>query len=426
MNNYPRILFLNINFRYDSSDGITISKLVDHFPRETLFLVSDNSDASNIDIFASKFQLSENEYKNPIGKKVKEYAEHQNKSSNKVGIKAKYLALLSSLFRAIIGGKIIDRGYKLSEDIIDFIKHTKPDYIYLIPSSLENIDFALNLAKRFESKIIVHVLDDKVNGRFPGITGYFYKRKFQTRLKQLIKNAAIHLAISDLMADKYKSIYNQKFYVFHNTINVEKWLPYQKKNWSIGNKIKVVYTGMVEATASPILFFCNTLKAMNEKGYNVEFVLYSRFASSTVKQSLKKHSYVRINDYVSQEELPEILSKADILLLPLPFEIKYQHLLVSMPTKTTEYMISGVPILVFAPEQSAVSFYAKKNNWGCLVEKQEKSLLVDILNELINNENKRRYYGNNSISLAIKRHNQKNNKEYIDKILEVNTNLNNS
>ena len=55
--NYPKILFVNINFRNDNSAGITISKLVDHIPKEKLFLLSDKASISNIDIFSNKKQI---------------------------------------------------------------------------------------------------------------------------------------------------------------------------------------------------------------------------------------------------------------------------------------------------------------------------------------------------------------------------------
>ena len=76
----------------------------------------------------------------------------------------------------------------------------------------------------------------------------------------------------------------------------------------------------------------------------------------------------------------------------------------SMSTKTAEYMISGVPILVYAPIQTALAKYAKEEEWAYLIDTNKKNVLFDALKELYSNIDLRRLLANKAKAVAIKNH----------------------
>ena len=76
----------------------------------------------------------------------------------------------------------------------------------------------------------------------------------------------------------------------------------------------------------------------------------------------------------------------------------------SMPTKASEYMICGTPVLVFAPEDTALVTYAQDHQWAQVVTKNEVQALRDGLMELINNKEMRQRISEAAIKLAEERH----------------------
>ena len=79
-----------------------------------------------------------------------------------------------------------------------------------------------------------------------------------------------------------------------------------------------------------------------------------------------------------------------------------------MPTKAPEYMISGTPIIIFAPEQTAIVTYAKKYEWAKIVVKNDPKELFTAIRILIQNKSLREKIGQNAKRVAEEKHNLSN------------------
>jgi len=55
----------------------------------------------------------------------------------------------------------------------------------------------------------------------------------------------------------------------------------------------------------------------------------------------------------------------------------------SMPTKVPEYLVSGVPILLYAPGGIAQVDYAEQAGWGLTVTEQEPAMLDAALERIV-------------------------------------------
>ncbi|MDP8200860.1 MAG: hypothetical protein P9M11_01820 [Candidatus Tenebribacter burtonii] len=394
-----KILFINIDFRYDNSSGITVSKLVDHLPKENLFLLSTRAEQSNIDIFADKYQIC---------KVLEVTIKKRNGKRNSLKI----------ILRNIIGKKSYFNKLTLDSSIKKWLDRIKPDYLYFNPDRLSIILFAQEIVNYCNAKIIIHVMDDKVKVKYTGILGFFYKRKFNREFYNLVKKSSVRLSISDLMAEEFYKRYSKKFHTFHNPVDVEKWKPHIKSISALKNRKKtILYSGWIGSTSVPIFEFCEIIKSLNEFQYQITFTLYSKFSSQEVRDRIEAYSFVQINNYVSQEKLPETLTKANFLLLPLSFESKFKFTYLSMPTKTAEYMVSGVPIIVYAPERTALSQYAKRSKWGHTLTTNKKEIILKSVMNLFEDIDLQHEYSRNAIELAKERHDVKINKLRFMKIL---------
>ena len=120
---------------------------------------------------------------------------------------------------------------------------------------------------------------------------------------------------------------------------------------------------------------------------------------------IKNYKNVIHSSFVAYDDLPEIFSESDFLLLPYDFtpeSIKYIQF--SMPTKAPEFMITGTPIIIFAPESTAVVKYARKYNWAKVITKNNIDEVATGIKELIENKELRQQYAKNAIKIAEENH----------------------
>jgi len=74
---------------------------------------------------------------------------------------------------------------------------------------------------------------------------------------------------------------------------------------------------------------------------------------------------------------------ADILFLPLGFESGVPEVLrTSCPTKLSDYLVSGRPILAYAPPDTFLSWFVKKTCCGVLVDRQDATAIADAVRRL--------------------------------------------
>jgi len=116
---------------------------------------------------------------------------------------------------------------------------------------------------------------------------------------------------------------------------------------------------------------------------------------------MSQYQSVEFYKAVPFKEIPALLTQYDIALLPFDFNKKgRKYAKYSISTKTSEYMISGVPIFLFAPDDIAITKYAAEQE--CMFVNSSVNLddLVNDLKLLAANENLRSRLAKKSIAVA--------------------------
>ena len=104
------------------------------------------------------------------------------------------------------------------------------------------------------------------------------------------------------------------------------------------------------------------------------------------------------------KDIPEIFSNADILVLANDFSTEgLDYLKFSMPTKASEYMISGTPILVYSPEETAVSIFFSQNDCAFCVSRHDPKDLADAFKFILDNKDYREKISRNAVRFATER-----------------------
>jgi glycosyltransferase involved in cell wall biosynthesis len=128
--------------------------------------------------------------------------------------------------------------------------------------------------------------------------------------------------------------------------------------------VKIVFTGSIyHANIDCFQDLINAMKLLTL--YNIELHIYSNQSKSEIKEAGIFGSRIFTYPHVPFKNIIDIQSKADILFLPLSFQSTIKEVIrTSSPGKMGEYLGSGRPVLVHAPEDSFVTYFCKKNDCG--------------------------------------------------------------
>ena len=92
--------------------------------------------------------------------------------------------------------------------------------------------------------------------------------------------------------------------------------------------------------------------------------------------------------YVSRAEVQRLQSEAHVLVAPLSHKnCAMDEVRTVFSTKLLEYLISGRPIIVFAPEDSYHVFSARKHGWGYVVTEDSPAALAAAILKVTTDDN---------------------------------------
>jgi glycosyltransferase involved in cell wall biosynthesis len=421
--NYPKVLILGLVFGEDTGSGITMTNLFRDWPKENIRIATSNLGYAKKETGYRCYFIGDDErislfkfrgfFKKQGSKEFIKDMGNQSVDLNKAPSddKRQNRFIKKSIFQLIdfLGLRPIYYRTHVSSKFLSWVKSFEPDIIYTHAGSLELIRLALEIRTKSNAKIAVHVNDDYLStiGR-NSLLAFYWKNVVNKEFRKLISHKdTICLSICQKMSEEYYKRFGKSFIPFHNPVDVKTWIEKSKTDWEIRNNVFVVlYAGRIgTGTSNSILDIAQSIDRLNNKGYPIIFEVQTQFLNHPVAKMLKRFKFVKFNEYIQYEKLPEKLSRADLLVLPMDFDSKnFRYIKYSMPTKTSEYMASGTPVIVYAPAGAALGFYARKEKWASVVDKRNLKMLEEEIISLYNNENQRRELGMKAKRLAEKFH----------------------
>ncbi len=89
------------------------------------------------------------------------------------------------------------------------------------------------------------------------------------------------------------------------------------------------------------------------------------------------------------------------LLLPFSFDEQQRTVVsTSLPTKTADYLASGVPVLVHAPPYATITHLASSEGWADVVDEPSIERLATALRRLANDKSLRKRLVENALRIA--------------------------
>ncbi|VAW12779.1 hypothetical protein MNBD_BACTEROID03-190 [hydrothermal vent metagenome] len=416
----PRVLILNQPFVSDTGGGITLSNLFAGWDTDKLavacsgYIMTPDIDPK---VCNNYYQLGGEERKwvFPFNLLSRKYLSGQvkftdrskdnvvaeaSKSKTRVGFIMKYF----NPFLEYSGLVHFITKTSLSAQFRKWLDDYNPDVVYAQCSSRESILFCIAVNKYLNKPSVFHMMDDWPS--LIGVKGFmstYWKNKIDKEFRILLDDTHVHLGISDYMAQEYKNRYGKEFIPFHNPIDLKFWQSGQKKNYKLSENPTILYAGRIGlGIDNSLMTIAEAIKTVNtELQLTIKFAIQAQASPAWIKE----YEFVKHREFVPYEELPHEFGSADFLILPYDFSpssiayIKY-----SMPTKASEYMASGTPILIYAPEYTALVQYAKRNHWATIVENENVRVLADEIRKLVTDQQFRQSLAETAKKQAEERH----------------------
>ncbi|MFC2096250.1 glycosyltransferase [Bacteroidota bacterium] len=411
MDYFPRVLVIGQPFHRNSGPGITISNLFENWPREKLALVADtkNIQRNDFSICPKAYRLGNKEFKILFpfnflfrtGKSGQLIQQDKQKAAIKINKKNKFYLLFEWLFFSL-GFNMFAFRIKLSKNLLNFIRDFNPEIIYSQLGKLELIYIVNEIKKEFKIPLAIHFMDDWPLSLGRGPLKKYWKKKIDKNLRHLLRNTDISFAISEGMKDAYTFRYQKEFSCFHNPIDPTKWKIQLNVSTNVNKEYSILYTGRIRRNHSKSIFdLIKVIGRLKKRGILINFDIYTNDWNSRLTIKLSQNKNVNIYSSISHLNIPDLLIKYDLLFLPLEFSSwSQQFVKYSMPTKAPEYMISGVPIFIYAPEQTELVRHARLNNWAFINSDNNLTELENKLLESLKDKKIRIQISSNAIKYA--------------------------
>lgn len=303
------------------------------------------------------------------------------------GYKTSLLSILNKWLEAF---PVIVKGIKV-------IKGEKYDRLLVSPSHGNFLLAAYLIHKICGIKYYVYLFD------------LFWSRKEPKGLESFLKSLTEKLALKPaecvfVMSERLQEYYHNKYphlklRIIRHPIELEQYRDAggNSKEYAARSTLsRIVFSGMIyEYQVDAIQ---NLVKAVNGLK-DVEVHIYTQRSAGCLERMGISGNNIFYHGYVSNKELTRIQQAADILFLPMSFHgagTDPDIIKTASPSKLSEYLASGRPILVHAPEDSYVVWYAKKYGWGLVVDETRTETLKRAVLRLVNDEKLRRELAENA------------------------------
>lgn len=441
---YPRILIIGGVIDYKWGGGITLSNLFKGWPKDKIAIASKEISKEGGNICSNYYRFGYQEEKRiwPFRLFQPKYysgpflLQNERNSENHDLIEihgSKYNPKIKNFIIQVLhflGIYYWVFRLNVSKSFVKWLKDFNPDIIYTQLSTHELMNFLIQLNKEIRIPNVIHIMDDWPNTIFQGgLSKIYWNPLIKWEINKLFKEAEGFLTICQAMSDEYLVRYNVTSKAFHNCIEFEEWEKYSRKDYSVQDKFTILYAGRIGwGTFNTIITFANAIEKLANKGISIEFQVQTGFLPEKHKREFANLKSTKINPFIPYKDLPKKLASVDMLLLPMDFDRKglsFLHL--SMPTKVPEYMVTGVPVFVFADKSTALYKYASLNNWAFVNSENVESALIEKLENIIYNQKAREEMGNRAHNIAYQNHEaSKIREEFSNYFIELLNKLNRS
>jgi len=308
----------------------------------------------------------------------------------------------SLLHTSVKNSAILNFSFCISSLFPLFSLKTKPDVILAFEPNLFSIIPAYIYSK-LRGGIVIRIVDDM----WPES---LYEQKIlkSSLLKRILVSLAkfsynyskhiipLNIEVKELIHNSY-GINNDKIDVISHGIDASIFTFTKKERQKI---FTLMYSGSLNASYD---FDIILNAAKNLKDKNIQFIIRGKGKQLSYLQKQKTefqiHNLIIDSSFVPVERLSSILSKADVLLVPM---VKGDSINMSLPTKILEAQAIGRPII--SCSSGAIGDYVQTANSGINVDEGDLNGFLEAILKLESNEQLCQEFGQNGRNFIEKNH----------------------
>lgn len=255
---------------------------------------------------------------------------------------------------------------------------------------------------------VLHVYDDWISvvGDNGSLTGGLFGLVLKHRLRRAFARAAVRMTIGDEMGRQYRQRYGMEFHSYQNPPSAEVWLAHGRNQWASGTPFRFRFFGSIyeRGNLEALQAFAEIVEIVGDAGFRVTFELFTTTRGMERYQrgfagypSTKFHLAGQKDEYIAQ-----LHGTADALIMAYNSCEHNQHALgLSMPTKLPTSLLSGTPIIAYAPADSALVKLIMQHDCGFhLPQEHSKTTSADRLIMFMSNTRERERLGRRGRALA--------------------------
>jgi glycosyltransferase involved in cell wall biosynthesis len=172
---------------------------------------------------------------------------------------------------------------------------------------------------------------------------------------------------------------------------------------------RIIYAGnrstAMEDSLDLLVEFIKRQQLLDSGSSEWELHLYVPADEEWIEHKGWNDQRIKVQGWVTQAKLRRAILQSDLLFLPFSFrEDQRGATLGSFPSKTSDYLASGKPILILAPPDSTIVRYAKEYECAEIVDKPDLELLGKALRTLRMSADRRLELGLNGQRAFFKNH----------------------
>lgn len=379
-----KVLLIGVGLHEEDGTGITLVNLFRGVPKDCICIITDRVKAGQTYKYGYKNVFVLDKVCDAIDR-IPSLITHQQGQLEPSNVSVHNSLMSLRSIKEILKRLLINSGlyyrrskYSLNDSMEQWLRLQAPSSIYSVSF---HITLTLQIKALLHIPIVMHIMDDWISTEIkPGLLSFYWRNRINKELKELVMQSAEHIAISGKMAQEYHVRYGGEWKVFHNPLIVSDWLEYQKANYRIVSQFRIAFFGRITNTNKEIIHRLELVTSQLAKELQVEFHIYSQLDSND-------SDHVFYHDFLPHDQLPQVMPVYDLLILPFFFDAywtKYARL--SMPTKFSEYLISGVPVLLISPLDTAIYEFCVEHDCAFYTSSLEVESIGTILKSIIDDQ----------------------------------------
>lgn len=416
--NMPRVLVFGQRFHLRAGSGITLSNLFSGWDKDKLFSLPVQSGVSSYELCPEIYEMG-CENRRVFGLRVSSHLNQESaaksvdkslqdtisasggKDQSTLSLRAARAKLLM-VYRFILklsGLYHFKDTYVLSDSQKKWLDDINVDVIYAQFSTLSGMKYLIEIAQYLNKPIVIHIMDNWILTVVkPCLLYPIIKKRYSALFKRVLSLSAVRIAISESMAEEYQQLYGYPFEWLHNPIDPNQWNNIEINN--AGTEVIIGYFGGIGLRSRHSVE--DVARAVDMIGSPTIKMRVFTNDSNMLPASFNNFKNVDIFPTVPFSQYQIEIMKCSLLVIPFGFSKDSGNFTkLSIPTKLSEFMISKIPIIVYAPPETALFKFCDRHLCATLIGKRNVGKLRECIKQFTSNPESFYELSDNAYNVAV-------------------------